>query len=72
MNKVHVKKKLSRKAFYSKVMTRNLFFCKEWVASFLVEHKGKNIFFSNACSQGQDLIVKNERKIIIFCLGFLS
>jgi hypothetical protein len=48
MNKVHGKTIFCpKRTFYSEVMTRNLFFCKEWVASFLVEHKGKKKFFLN-------------------------
>jgi hypothetical protein len=44
MNKVHGKTNFCPKwTFYSKVMTRNLFFCKDWVASFSTGYKG--IFF---------------------------
>jgi hypothetical protein len=51
MNKVHGKTFFCpKRTFYSKVMTRNLFFCKEWVASFLAQGKKKN-FFLNLCGQ---------------------
>jgi hypothetical protein len=52
MNKVHGKTiSYPKWTFYSKVMTRNLFFCKEWAASFLAGHKGENLFFPNPCGQ---------------------
>jgi hypothetical protein len=50
---VEVKKKktlknnfYSKRIFHSKVMTRNLFFCKEWAGSFPARHKGKKLFLS--------------------------
>jgi hypothetical protein len=49
MNKVHGKTIFYPKwAFHSKVMTRNLFFCKDWAASFYVGHKGKKTFLSQS------------------------
>jgi hypothetical protein len=73
MNKVH--NFYPKQTFHSKVMTRKLFFCEEWVASFPAEYKGKKISFPtravNFCetfctcspsSLGQDLTVKNTKK----------
>jgi hypothetical protein len=53
INKVHAKtiKKNPKRTFHSKVMTRNLFFCKEWEASFPTRHKGEKPFFPNPCCQ---------------------
>jgi hypothetical protein len=52
MNKVHGKTIFYPKlTFISKVMTRNLFFCKEWAAFFSIGHKGKNLFFLNPCGE---------------------
>jgi hypothetical protein len=66
-------------------MTRNLFFCKEWAASFLTEHKGKKIsspirvvnfcktFFTySPSSLGQDITIKKFKKFKKIHLGFMS
>jgi hypothetical protein len=49
-------------------MIRNLFFCKEWVASFLAMHKlyiltvpALNFCTCSPSSLGQDLMVKNAK-----------
>jgi hypothetical protein len=60
-------------------MTRNLFFCDEWVASSFIRHKGKKLFFPiravNFCktfctyfpsSLKYDLTVKNAKKKYFF------
>jgi hypothetical protein len=57
MNKVHRKTNFTQNGLSNqKVMTRNLFFCKEWVASFPIGHKGKKLFFLNPRGQ---LLQKN-------------
>jgi hypothetical protein len=74
-----------KRTFHSKVMTRNLFFCEEWAASFLARHKGKNLSFPilavNFCetfctcfpsSLGQDLIVKNAILFYFILFGLLE
>jgi hypothetical protein len=80
MNKVHEKTVFyPKQTFYSKVMTRNLFFCEEWIASSPAEHKGKNFSFpicaANFCktfctcspsSLRQDLTVKMQKNIYLF------
>jgi hypothetical protein len=75
----------TKRTFHSKVLTRNLFFCKEWAASFLSSTREKNFSFPiravNFCktfstcspsSLGQDLTVKNATFIFIFSFGFLE
>jgi hypothetical protein len=52
MNKVHWKTIFyPKQTFHSKVMTRNLFFGEEWIASFPTVHKGKKLLFPNPCDQ---------------------
>jgi hypothetical protein len=66
-------------------MTKNLFFCEEWAASFPTMYKEKNNSFPiravNFCetfcacspiSLGQDLKVKNGRKKSFFSCGLLE
>jgi hypothetical protein len=49
MNRVHGKTIFYPKwTFHSKVMTRNLFFCKEWATFAQVGHKKKKNFFSTS------------------------
>jgi hypothetical protein len=77
MNKVHGIQFFNPKwTFHSKVMTKNLFFCKEWAASFSYRAQGKKSFsfpirVVNFCktfcacfpsSLGQDLTIKNAKK----------
>jgi hypothetical protein len=49
MNKVHGKTSITHNGF--SIMTRNLFFCEEWAASFPAMRKGKKLFFPNPCGQ---------------------
>jgi hypothetical protein len=52
MKKVYGKTKFyPKRTFHSKFMTRNLFFCEEWAASFLAGHNRKKLFFPNPCGQ---------------------
>jgi hypothetical protein len=84
MNKVHGKTIFTQNKL-SIQKTRNLFFCKESVASFPARHKGKKLLFPNLCGQllqnfctcspsslGQDLMVENAIFILFFHLDFLS